>query len=542
AELARALAAGHGSEPATATDTAARVRESRPKMSRAVVFVLGLLVTATMGLLLWQRGDRPAGPGGTAAQRHAEAVLGTQPPALTEQPSVAVLPFANLSPDPANEYFSDGMTEELITALSQVEGLRVAARASSFAFKGKPLDVAEVAQKLNVGAVLDGSVRRAGQRLRVTAELVDARGGTRLWAERYDRELRDVFQVQDELARAIVGALQVPLKLTSRSDTALVRAGTRDPAAHDLYLQGRFLWNQRTHEALSRAIGYFERAIGRDSSYAEAYAGLADCYLLLPQTGPARPRDMYPKAKQAVEHALELDSTLAEAHTSIALLRMQGDYDWHGAEAGFQRALALNPSYATAHQWYSSYLAATGRPEEALAEILRAQALDPLSRVISANVAQRLAYLGRYDEALRQIRSTIELDPNFPNAHSGLCQVYALQGLPRQAIAPCERASALLKRPVGLLAYVQAASGNRTRATAIVRELVARSRREYVAPVGIAIGYFGLGDSDATFAWLDSAYAVRDPGLTTFFTSPLSAPLYSDPRTTRLRTRMGLPP
>jgi serine/threonine-protein kinase len=546
ADFARALAAGHESESNTTTVTATPKRELRPKVPSAVVFVLGLLVTATMGLLLWRRSDRPAVPpaASPAVSGGARPAPGTPQPRLTEQPSVAVLPFTNLSPDAANEYFSDGMTEELITALSRVEGLRVAARASSFAFKNKPLDVPDVARKLNVGAVLDGSVRRAGQRLRVTAELVDARDGTRLWADRYDRELQDVFQVQDELARAIVGALRVPLKLTSRSDTALVRVGTRDPAAHDLYLQGRFLWNQRNYEALRRAAGYFERAIERDSSYAQSYAGLADTYLLLPQTGHVRPRDMFPRAKQAVERALALDSTLAEAHTSLALLRTY-DYDWRGAETAFQRAIALNPNYATAHQWYSSHLAALGELDSALAEIKRARALDPLSRIISGNVGARLSNLGRYDEALRQQRSTLELDPNFAGTYAGLCFVYAQKHLLRDAIPACERAVALnaLATSTGLLAYVYAASGNRPKAAAMVRELEMRSRREYVSPFAIATGYLGLGNLDAMFAWLDSAYAARDPGLVTNLNSSrLWDPVRTDPRFGQLLARMGLHP
>jgi tetratricopeptide (TPR) repeat protein len=254
---------------------------------------------------------------------------------------------------------------------------------------------------------------------------------------------------------------------------------------------------------------------------------------------------MFPKAKRAVERALTLDSTLAEAHTSLALLRMHGDYDWRGAEAAFRRAIVLNPSYATAHQWYSVYLAAVGRPNEALAEIERAHALDPLSRVISVNLGGRLALLGRHDEALRQMRSTLELHPNSPQAHGGLCFAYALKHLPREAIPACERAVALSgprEGPMGMLAYLHAASGNRAKAVAIVRELEARSRREYVSPMQIATGYLGLGDTDGTFAWLDSAYAARDPVLRVVLYDPRWDPVRADPRFARLRARMGLPP
>jgi TolB-like protein/Flp pilus assembly protein TadD len=459
------------------------------------------------------------------------------------QPSVAVLPFANLSTERENEYFSDGMTEELITALGKVEGLRVAARASSFAFKGKPLDVAEVGRTLNVAAVLDGSVRRSGKRVRVTAELVDAQDGGRVWADSYDRELRDVFQMQDELAHAIVGALRVPLKVAARPNTDLVRTATSDPEAHDLYLQGRFLWNQRTYEALGSAAKYFEAAAARDPAYAEAFAGLADTYVLLPQYGRVRPRDAFAKARAAAERALVLDSTLAEAHTSLALVRMD-KYDWPGAGAAFRRALALNPNYATAHQWYSSYLGALGRQDEAVAEVERAHALDPLSRIISANVASQLAGSRRYDDAIRQLRSTLELDPNFFGAVAWLCAVYVMKGEPSAAITACEHAATLSNRKFGLgfLASAYAASGDHRRATEVLHELEANARREYVSPWQLAVANLGLGDRDRTFAWLDSAYAERDPFLLSGISGPLWDPVRSDQRFARLRARLGLPP
>jgi TolB-like protein/Tfp pilus assembly protein PilF len=483
----------------------------------------------------------------TARERATPAETGpalnpSQPFAPVE-PSVAVLPFANLSAERENEYFSDGMTEELITALGKVEGLRVAARASSFAFKGKPLDVAEVSRALNVRAVLDGSVRRSGRRLRVTAELVDARDGSRLWADSYDRELRDVFRVQDELARAIVGALRIPLRLAARSDTALVRAATRDPEAHDLYLQGRFLWNQRTYESVRQAADFFERAAARDPTYAQAYAGLADTYIALPQYGVVRPSDAAAKARWAVERALTLDSTLAEAYASLAMVRLH-EYDWRGAETAFARALALNPSYATAHQWYALYLSVVGRQDSALIEIERAQALDPLSRIISSVLGSQLALSRRYDDAIRQLRSTLELDPDFVAAHAWLCSVYRMKGDARAAITACERVAALTNRRsgVGALASAYAAAGDHARAMVVLHELEARARREYVSPWQFAEAHLGLGERDSTFAWLDSAYAAHDPFLLTGISSPLWDPVRSDPRFARLRARLGLPP
>jgi len=556
AEFAHALATGYVTDPGSATTSAPRPASSpppasrrsrrRPKLTSALAISFGLLVIAAVGMLMWQRARSAGAPSvasaPSASDGPAPAAGSSRQPASVER-SVAVLPFTNLSPNRQNEYFSDGMTEELITALGKVEGLRVAARASSFAFKGKPLDVGEVSRKLNVGAVLDGSVRRSGRRLRVTAELVRASDGARLWADRYDRELRDVFQVQDELARAIVGALRVPLRLSGRPDTALVRTATADPAAHDLYLQGRFQWNQRTYEALRRAASYFERAAARDPAYAEAYAGLADAYVILPQYGPVPPRDAFAKAERAAERALALDSTLAEAHTSLAAVRMYA-YDWRGAEAEFRRAIALNPNYATAHHWYSAYLGGAGRLDEALAEIEQAQVLDPLSRIISANVGGRLALHRRYDDALRQLRAALELDPNFAAAHEWLCWVYIMKRTPREATGPCERAAALTGGNPGLgpLAYAYAASGERARATTLLRQLEARSRREYVSPWAIAIAHLGLGDTAGAFEWLDRGVVARDPNLTGGLSAPFWDPLRADPRFVRLRERMGLPP
>jgi TolB-like protein len=514
-------------DSAPATSSVRRVRRWF-RAPLALTFVLGALIVATLGLLLWQRSNAPIG-----SRRSSLA-----------QPSIAVLPFANLSPERANEYFSDGMTEELISALGRVEGLRVAARSSSFAFKGRALDVGEVSRKLNVATVLDGSVRREGSRLRVTAELVEAREGTRLWADRYDRDLRDVFQVQDELARAIVRALRVPLKLASRPDGPLVRAATTDPAAHDLYLQGRFLWNQRNHESLLRAARYFERAAARDSSYAEAYAGLADTYVLLPLYGSTRPTDAYPRAEAAALRALALDSTGAEAHASLGLVRMYANYDWGAAEAEFLRAIALNPSYATAHHWYGDYLRAVGRLEESLAATERARVLDPLSRIIAADLSYTLLVNRRYDDAIRQARAALELDPTFERGLNYLCVAYLYKRMPREATTACERAAVLSGRTLsmGRLAIAYAAAGERAKALGVLRELEAGSRRRYVSPYQIAMAQLGLGDTARTFEWLERGYAVRDPYLTINLFEPLWDPVRSDPRFEQLLGRLGLPP
>ncbi len=494
----------------------------------AVVLIVALVV---VGLLAWPRAH-------TAEHAASPPVRSASAPV---QPSLAVLPFDNLSGQRENEYFSDGMTEELINALGKVPGLRVAARASSFAFKGKPLDVRDVSRKLNVGSVLDGSVRRSGNRLRVTAELVDAGDGSRVWADSYDRELRDVFHVQDDLARAIVEALRVPLKVGAGPAAPLVRNATADPRAHDLYLQGRFLWNQRTAGSLKRAAHYFQMAVERDSSYAEAYAGLADTYALLPDYGSTAPREEYSKATRAAERALALDSTLAEAHASLGLVRTF-QYDWKDAQVEFERAIRFNANYAPAHQWYSGYLSTVGRQDEALAEMQRAHALDPLSLIISSTLGGQLAFSGKYDDAVRQLQSVLELDPDYFGAIGWLCPVYVMKKDFRAAIPMCERSVALSDSTYGqgFLASALAGTGDSARATATMRELKALARREYVSPIQIAVGYQGLGNSDSAFKWLDSAYSARDPYLLEGIMGPLWDPIRPDPRFNRLLTRLGL--
>jgi serine/threonine protein kinase/tetratricopeptide (TPR) repeat protein len=512
----------------------------RPAVRLGLVGALALLAVAgSFGL--WQRWSRLRASTPAAS---APGAPGVNPPASDSGSSLAVLPFANLSPDRENEYFSDGMTEELITALGRVEGLRVAARTSAFALKGKGLDVRAIGETLHVATVLEGSVRRAGDRLRVAAQLVDARSGYRLWSDEYDRKLKDVFAVQDELAGAIVGALRSRFKLPGGEGSGLLAPPPTNLEAHDLYLQGRYEWNQRTFESLRRAAGYFSRSVARDSNYAQAYSGLADTYGRLPLFGPVRPRDAFAQAERAAKRALALDSALAEAHAALADARMLGDYDWRGSEEEYRRTILLNPSYAIAHQSYANLLRLLGRLDEALAERERARALDPLSRSIGAELGRDLEMVHRFDDALRQLRTTLEFDPNFARAHVYLCLSYLSQRMPREATGECERARELSGgyEGMGPLAYAYAASGDRMKATAVLRELEARSRREYVPPWDMAVAHLGLGDVDSTFAWLDSAYTARDPLVTLALSDPIWDPVRRDPRFARLRTRMGLPP
>lgn len=455
--------------------------------------------------------------------------------------SIAVLPFANVSAEKENEYFSDGMTEELINALSKVDGLRVVSRTSAFAFKGKNQDVAEIGRKLRVGSMVEGSVRRVGDRLRVTAQLVDVTTGYHLWSDSYDRELKDVFAVQDELARAIVAALR-PRLAGGGASLALERS-TTDLDAYDFYLKGRYAWNQRNPGSLMQAAHFFEQAIARDPQFARAYAGLADVYILLPNFGSVAPSDVWPKARAAAERALVLDSSLAEAHASLGLGKMYYDWDWKGAERELRKAIALNPRYPTGRQWYADFLGGRGRLAESVAEMQRAEALDPLSPVISVELGRALYFMHRYADAEAQVRQTIQLDPNFAPGHVWLGLVFLQEGRVSEALPELRRERDLSGRVwLGMAGLVCAYSrlGQPAEAAKQLAELTERARRGYVPPTAFVFAYTGLGDRTQAFRWLDTAVNTRDQWLPENFFDPLMDSLRADPRFTAIRHRMGL--
>ncbi|MDQ2669578.1 MAG: tetratricopeptide repeat protein, partial [Gemmatimonadota bacterium] len=460
------------------------------------------------------------------------------PPAQPQ--AIAVLPFANMSPDGADEYFSDGMTEEITTALSKVEGLRVAARTSAFSFKGKSESVSEIGRQLRVGTVLEGSVRREGDRLRVTAQLIDVEDGYHLWAETYDRDMSDVFAVQEEIARAIVAALRV--ELGGEAATIVVHP-TADLAAYDLYLRGRHAVNQRTGGGLVQAANDFEQAIARDPRFAQAYAGLADAYVLMPGYNVSSSSEAWPKGRAAAERALALDSTLAEAHTTLAYGRFMFDGDWRTAEQGFRRAIALNPGYATAHHWYGNYLGGRGDLEGYLREIRLAHALDPLSRQIGTEVGRALWALGRNDEAVAQLQQVLRADPSVAEAHVTLGRVYIQQGRIADAIVAFEEGVELRDRDaldLAELAYAYAVAGRRSEARRLLAELEERSRREYVQPTVFGIMHMGLGEAERAFDWLDRAAAEHDGWLAESIFYPTFNPLRSHPRYPALLQALGL--
>ncbi|MGH7711325.1 MAG: protein kinase domain-containing protein, partial [Gemmatimonadaceae bacterium] len=391
----------------------------------------------------------------------------------TAAATIAVLPFTNLSADPNDEYFSDGMTEELIYALSRVKALRVTARTSSFAFKGAAFDAREVATRLGVSTILEGSVRRGGDRLRISARLVDAKDGYERWSERFDRHVSDVFAVQEELARAIANALE--LQLSGTQETA--GPATRDMFALEQYLKGRFAWNQRTEATSTEAVRYFESAVARDPLFARAFAGLADAYLALPMYTRTSPAEAWPNAKSAALKALSLDGTLAEAHTALAYGTMLYEWDWPQAETRFRRAVAFDPAYSTAHHWYADFLAGRGRLEEALKEMQTAHALDPVSRITGAELAWMLHLTNRSDDALSQLEQLLQLDPNYAHGHF-------IRGIVLTARTDYHAAITALRKALelggfyafahGVLVYALAREGQRGAAQQALEELTAR--------------------------------------------------------------------
>jgi serine/threonine-protein kinase len=467
----------------------------------------------------------------------ALAVIGWRLRARGEGPgnSIAVLPFVNMSGDRENDYFSDGITEELIHALANVEGIRVSSRTSAFAFKGKDVGVRKIGEELNVATVLEGSVRREGGRVRVTAQLVNAGDGYHLWSKTYDRELKNIFALEDELARSIAQALAP--RLGAREPAPLVRPATVSTAAHDAYLRGRYFWNQRTPESLRRAISSFQQAIAEDPSYALAYAGLGESYLLLAEYARTPVAEQLPKAKQAVQRAVELDATLAEAHAALGLISHY-EYDWSTAEREYRRAIELNPQYATAHQWYSRLLRMTGRVAEARTEIDHARRLDPTSLIINSNSAEIHIAAHEYAEAIEDARKTLELDPHFDDVRGSLARAYAQTGRYAEALREIDALPRDLS--LGLRGYVLAISGQRDAARRVLTEYMDQAGRGHISPSSVALIHVGLGDKDAAFAWLDKAYAEREPELGQLSGGPLWDSLRSDPRFARLLQRLHL--
>ncbi len=463
-------------------------------------------------------------------------------PAQPDKKRIAVLPFANISPSPSDEYFSDGMTEELIATLSRIKNLGVIARTSIIRYKGLTKPVVEIGRELNVGTVLEGSVRVAGKKLRITAQLIDAATEEHLWAETYDRNLEDAFAIQTDIAKRITKALKVHVL---QSETLrLEKKATGIPDAYSLYLKGRHSLNTRTEKGLKDAIQKFESSIKRDPKFALAYTGLADAYSILASYSLeyVPPKEGFPKAKTAAEKALSLDDHLAEAHASLGLVKFYYEWDWNGAEAEFKRALELNPGYAQAHQYYADFVKSFGRFDEALGEMKKALTLDPLSYSINTGIGHVLYLSRQYDLAIDQYRKVVESDPSFVPARLWFGRPYMQKGMFKEAIQQSEEAVKLSNEStvsLATLGQAYASAGNKGDAGKILDRLLERSKKQYVPSYWIALVQMSMGNKDEAFAWLERAYSERSSWLVWANVEPRFDALRPNPRFESLLSRIG---
>jgi TolB-like protein/Tfp pilus assembly protein PilF len=446
--------------------------------------------------------------------------------------SIAVLPFENLSHDPDNAYFADGIQEEILTRLARIADLKVISRTSTQQYQSKPGNLSEIAKQLGVANILEGSVQKAGDSVRVNVNLIQAASDSHLWADTYDRKLTDIFGVESEIAKAITETLQA--KLTGSEEHALSVRPTDNPVAHELYLKGRFFWNKRTANDLKKSVDYFNQAIEADPNYALAYAGLADVYVLLPGFGSCAPKDCYPKAKAAATKALELDATLAEAHTSLAMVLSFYDFNFSQATVQFKRAIELKPNYATAHQWYGGHVLATlGRFDEAIAQEKKALELDPLSLIAHTDLANTYLFARRPEEAIDELRKVSDIDPNFYSTYWNLGLISEMKGDFAGAIGAYQKARDLNdnSRILALLAHAYGSSGNKTEAMKILEQLKQLSNERYVTAYSFALVYLGLGDKEEALRWLEKSYQDRAGQEIGYIrVSPLLNPLRGDPR------------
>jgi len=456
--------------------------------------------------------------------------------------SLAVLPLESLSSDASQDYFADGMTDELISDLGQLSALRVISRTSVMVYKRARKPLREIARELNVDAVVEGTVFRSGDQVRITAQLIEAASDKHLWSQSYEGEVRDTLALQSKVAKAI--AEQVRINLNPQEQATLKSIKVVKPEAYESYLKGRYFWNKRTADGLKVALAYFNQSIEEDPTFARAYSGLADTYALLGDWEYAvmSPAEALPKAKAAAIKALELDSTLGEAHNSLAFSLDVFDWDLDSAGKEFRRAIELNPGYATAHQWYAAHLIVLGRNDEAIREMRKAESLDPLSLIMGADLAEFLVIAHSYDESIRESRKTIEMDPNFALAHNQLGQAYLQKHMLDDATAELLKAVQLSGNSptcMANLARAYVASGRRSEAVALLNDLKRRSNSSYSHASEIAAVYVALADTDRAMSWLQRAYEERfNPSV---LLRPGFDPLRADPRFQDLLRRIGLP-
>jgi len=467
--------------------------------------------------------------------------LGASKAAIT---SLAVLPLANLSGDPEQEYFADGMTEELITDFARIGTLRVISRTSVMGYKGKNKPLPEIARELNVDVIVEGTVQRSGGRVRIAAQLIDARNDQHLWTGSYERDLREVLVLQDEVASRIAEEISVKLTPEEQEHARASGAHPIDPEAHEAYLQGLYFWNKLTENDVKKSIGYFERAIQLAPDYAPAYSALAFSYTLLASEELAPSRENYAKAKELALKAIALDENRADAHAALGFILCYGDWDWHAAEVQFKRANALEPNGDVGHHVYALYLGDMGRTEEAISEMKKSLTMDPLSVLTLKNLGLLYAQAGQPEKAIEQFRKILELDPKSVDAHGSLGRVYSLQGKHTQAIAEWREAKTLSgDSPWNIigLGRAYAAAGKSREAQEMLEEVKRLSRRQYVAPYGMASFYAYLGDKKQTLFWLEKALDEHNDALVSLKVDPDFASLRNDSHFREILRRIGLP-
>ncbi len=458
------------------------------------------------------------------------------------QNRVAILPFINISPDPADEFFADGMTEELISSVSHTRGLRVIARTSVMRYKGSAKPIAEIGRELNVGTVLEGSVRKAGDKIRISVQLVEAANEEPRWSQTYDRQLPDVFAIQTDIARSVAQALRE--HVLAEAPVPRPATTTRSTKSYVNYLRGRQLWNKRTEPDLQLAVHFFEESLQADHNYAPAYTGMADAYAALALLEFMPPNEAFPRARQAVAHALSLDSELVDAHASLGLIKFQYDWDWVGAEQELRKAIDLNPNYALAHHYFADYLKAMGRFDEAIEQIEKARELDPLSLAINTGVGHVLYLSRQYDRAIDQYRRAVELDPSFMATHLWFGRPYLEKGMFNEAIAELETAVALSGEStlaLAMLGHGLASAGRVDEAMNILGKLQERSAHQYVPSYWIAVVYNGLKDKDQVVNWMRKAIAERSAWLVWTNVEPRFDWIRADPAFAAAIKSMNLP-
>jgi adenylate cyclase len=499
-----------------------------------------VLLVAAGGAGLWLRSDEGAPPSSESAVTPVTAPA-TAPRAPLDKYRIAVLPFVNMSADAENEYFSDGITEELISKLSRLHDLTVIARTSIMQYKKTEKGIVEIGRELQAGTILEGSVRKAGDRLRITAQLVDVESEGHLWSQDYDRTLDDVFAIQSDVAEHVAQALQLTLKPAEVRQ--LAKAGTDDIEAYNAYLKGLYHYSTWSKEGFEKSVEYFQQAIARDPNFAKAHAAMAFSYEMLADAGYLPPGEGFPKVKQAAHRALELDATTAEGYTALAIAATYYDYDWVRANEGFHRALELNPNSAVTHEWYSIiYLSPMGRHDEAIAHGKRAKELDPLTAYIRSDLAWAYNQARRYDEAIAECEQIREINPELHLTYSCLGFAYWQKGMLEEAVATYERGVELEPGDLYLkadLTIAYGAAGKRDQAQKILEEFKEKARREYVSPYALAMAHMALGDLDGTFAWLERMYEERTPWLIFMNVHPRYDGLRSDPRWHELMRKIG---